>query len=205
MNRRASATVAGACFTAYAVLGAVYSGRPPRHERRAFRQVNRRAGDQPWLRVPQQLGTPWTLPTVGVIAALRRQHPLAIAALVALVALPAEKGLEVATKKVVDRPRPAQVLTPQLRDDAPTDGPSYPSGHAAIAACSVWLLAPLLPAPATAVLAACAGLTALTRVHQGAHHPTDAIGGLALGTGLGALLTAGASTWRTREAARGWA
>ena len=186
MNRRASATVAGACFTAYAVLGAVYSGRPPRHERRAFRQVNRRAGDQPWLRVPQQLGTPWTLPTVGVVAALRGEHRLALAA---LAALPTEKGLEVCTKKLVDRPRPAQVLAPRLRDDAPTDGPSYPSGHAAIAACSVWLLAVLLPAPATAALTGCAGLTALTRVHQGAHHPTDALGGLALGTGLGAMLT----------------
>ena len=187
MSRRASATVAGACFTTYGVLGAVYNGRPPRHERRAFHQVNHRAGSQPWLRVPQQLGTPWTLPTVAVIAALRGEHRLAIAA---LVALPAEKGLEVGTKKIVDRPRPAQVLAPHLRDDAPTDGPSYPSGHAAIAACSVWLLAVLLPPPATAALAACAGMTALTRVHQGAHHPADAIGGLALGTGLGALLTA---------------
>lgn len=186
MSPRLSATVAGACFTTYAVLGARYSGRPPRHERRAFRAMNHRGGDQPWLRVPQQLGTPWTLPTVGVVAALRGEHRLALAA---LLALPAEKGLEVGTKKLVDRPRPAQVLTPRLRDDAPTDGPSYPSGHAAIAACSVWLLAVLLPVPATAALAACAGLTALTRVHQGAHHPTDALGGLALGTGLGALLT----------------
>lgn len=149
--------------------------------------MNHGTGPQPWLRVPQQLGTPWALPGVALIAALRGERRLAVAA---LAALPTEKGLEVATKKIVDRPRPAQVLSPQLRDDAPTEGPSYPSGHAAIAACSVWLLAFLLPEAATALLAACAGLTALTRVHQGAHHPMDAVGGTLLGAGVGALLGA---------------
>ena len=65
-------------------------------------------------------------------------------------ALPVEKGLEVGVKKVVNRRRPAQVLEPNLHDDAPTDGPSYPSGHAAIATCGVVLAAPYLPVAVTA-------------------------------------------------------
>ncbi|MGN6251618.1 MAG: phosphatase PAP2 family protein [Marmoricola sp.] len=187
MRRSTAAVVAATSLTGYGILGAVFSGHPSRAERRTFRAINHGVGPQPWLRMPQQLGTPWALPVAGLLATVRGERRLAVAA---LLALPLEKGLEVGMKKVVDRPRPAQVLTPEIRDDAPTEGPSYPSGHAAIAACAVWLLGFLLPPPAVAVLGGCAGLTALTRVHQGAHLPTDAVGGAALGVGVGALLTA---------------
>jgi hypothetical protein len=86
-------------------------------------------------------------------------------------ARPAEKALVVGVKKVVNRRRPAQVLEPDLRDDAPTEGPSYPSGHAAIANCGVVLAAPYLPVAVTAGLAGTVAVTAYTRVHQGAHFP----------------------------------
>ncbi|MGN6783295.1 MAG: phosphatase PAP2 family protein [Marmoricola sp.] len=185
MRRRTSATAAGIGFLTYGVLAACCTGRPGRHEQRVFRRLNRDLGSQPWMRVPQQLGTPWAFPAVAVIAGLRGERRLAAAA---VVALPVEKGIEVGTKKLVRRPRPAQVLAPALRDDAPTDGPSYPSGHAAIAMCAVWLLSVLLPLPATLALGGCALLTGVARVQQGAHHPADVVGGAALGSGVGALL-----------------
>lgn len=185
MRRRTSATAAGIGFLTYGALAACYPGRPPHHEHRAFVKLNHSLGRQRWLRIPQQFGTPWTLPAVGVVAELRGEHRVAAAA---AVALPLEKALEVGTKKVVRRPRPAQVLTPALRDDAPTEGPSYPSGHAAIAICAVWLLSVLLPLPATLALGGCALLTGVARVQQGAHHPADVVGGAALGSGVGALL-----------------
>lgn len=187
MRRRTSATAAGIGFVAYGVLAAGYPGRPPRHEHRAFVWLNRDLGRQRWMRLPQQLGTPWALPTVAAVAAARGERRLALAA---VVALPVEKGLEVGTKKLVRRPRPAQLLEPALRDDAPTKGPSYPSGHAAIAMCAVWLLSALLPLPATVALGGCAALTGVARVQQGAHHPADVVGGAALGSGVGALLLA---------------
>lgn len=46
----------------------------------------------------------------------------------ALVTLSVEKGAEMLTKKTVTRPRPGKTDTGrvQLRDDAPTEGSSFP-------------------------------------------------------------------------------
>jgi undecaprenyl-diphosphatase len=104
------------------------------------------------LRVPLQLGTPWILPglALGALAA-RRAH----LALVAACALPVEKGLEVGLKKILNRPRPAQGDPDAvMHDDAPEEGPSYPSGHAAIASTAVFAGSPYLPSPGIAACAA---------------------------------------------------
>jgi hypothetical protein len=58
------ARIAACCAAAYVALCAVSRGRPPSAERQAFREVNRRQ-DRTWLRVPQQLGTPWALPSAA--------------------------------------------------------------------------------------------------------------------------------------------
>jgi membrane-associated phospholipid phosphatase len=78
----------------------------------------------------------------------------------------------------------------ELHDDAPVAGPSYPSGHAAIATCGLVLAAPYLSGAALVPLTACAALTAYTRVHQGAHFPLDALGGVLLGLCVGSMLNA---------------
>jgi membrane-associated phospholipid phosphatase len=185
-RRESDIWLAGVCGTAYIALGAWSAHSPHPRERALFRAVNRRGGAAPVLRVPQQLGTPWLLPAMAVVSwAVRRPH-LAVSA---GFALPVEKSLEVGLKKLVGRRRPARVLETRLRDDAPVDGPSYPSGHAAIAMCGATLLAPYLSVPTTLTLAVTAGVTACTRVHQGAHFPLDAVGGLLLGLGTGSLLT----------------
>jgi undecaprenyl-diphosphatase len=105
-------------------------------------------------------------------------------ALAATVALPVEKAFEVGIKKMRPTPRPLYVRPTVLRDDAPVEGESFPSGHAAIAFTAVGLIAPYLSTRGTAVACALAAGTALTRVSQGAHHPIDSLAGAALGLGI---------------------
>ena len=185
-RRTADLGLAVACATAHLALGALAAAGPINWERSLFRSLNGRGGSVPALRLPQQLGTPWLLPAVATAAWTLRQPHLAVSA---GLALPVQKGLEVGVKKVVRRRRPARVLETRLHDDAPVEGPSYPSGHAAISACAAALVAPYLPVPASLALAGGAGVTALTRVHQGAHFPIDAMGGVLLGLGTASLLT----------------
>jgi membrane-associated phospholipid phosphatase len=180
--------VAAASVVAYLALGAVATRDPHARERTLFHEINQGGGSAPALRLPQQLGTPWLLPAVALVGwVTKRPHLVASAT----IALPLEKGLEVGVKKLVNRRRPAQVLETELHDDAPTHGPSYPSGHAAIATCGVVLAAPYLPVAATTALTATVAVTAYTRVHQGAHFPLDALGGVLLGLGSGSLLNYG--------------
>lgn len=177
---RALAALAG-----YLALGLLAPRGPARWERTAFRALNRGGTIHP-LRVPQQLGTPWVLPGISLLAFWRSRPHLAVAA---ALALPLEKGLEVSVKYLTGRLRPAKASPgADLHDDAPTSGPSYPSGHAAIAFAALVLAAPYLPDLAVAVLGVAALTTAATRVHQGAHYPLDAAGGVLLGSGVGWLL-----------------
>ncbi|SFC34062.1 PAP2 superfamily protein [Nocardioides terrae] len=186
---------AAGLLAAYAVVAARAPKVPGRRERAVFERVND-SGGQPWLRVPQQWGTPWTLPAVAALAAVRRQGRWAV---VVLACLPVEKGIEVATKKVRPRPRPLYVQPTVLRDDAPIEGGSMPSGHAALSACSTLMLAPLVPRPVTAVMTAVVGLSAWTRVHQGAHEPVDVAAGLLLGSGIGLAATELGTHWPGRR------
>jgi membrane-associated phospholipid phosphatase len=173
------------CGVAYAALGPVASRTPPRWEQEALTATND-GPDLPPLRLPQQLGTPWTLGTLGVGAFLLRRPHLAVTSLLGLCMV---KVVEASTKKVAARRRPGQVLERvRLRDDAPrSDDKSYPSGHAAKAACAAVLLVPQLPPPLVTAAALGAAVTAGTRVHQGAHFPLDVAGGALLGTAVGAL------------------
>jgi len=99
---------------------------------------------------------------------------------------------------------PVKTLFRRDRPDHVTDHPhdlrtpttsSFPSGHASAGACAATMLshdlhvAPLWWALATAV--------AWSRVHVGAHHVTDLIGGAAIGTAAG---TAAITATRPRNA-----
>ena len=179
-----------ACAAAlgYVALGVRFSKPPRGIEERLFAWMNHQGEDIPALRVPQQLGTPWVLPGIAVTAfALRKPH----LTLVAGCALPVEKALEVGLKKILDRKRPAQVDSDaRLHDDAPQDGPSYPSGHAAIASAAVFSLTPYVPRPVLALGVVVAGGSSAVRIHQGAHFPMDAVGGVLLGMTVASGLTA---------------
>lgn len=168
----------------YAVLAVLTARRVGNADRRVFADVNADR-TRTWMRVPQQAGIPWVLPGIGMLAWWRGRRRLAVAA---GLALPVEKALEVGTKKLSRRPRPANVERDvRLRDDAPTDGPSYPSGHAAIAACAVTLLGRGSPVAVTTA-SVLALLVGGVRVHQGAHYPADAVGGVLLDVAIGSEL-----------------
>jgi undecaprenyl-diphosphatase len=101
-----------------------------------------------------------------------------------------QTACEVGTNKVVRRRRPANSPRPtRLRDDAPADGPSYPSGHAAIAFAATALLAPYVDAPVVGLAGTGGALVGLRRVQQGAHFPLDSVGGALLGVMVGSGLT----------------
>jgi len=176
------------CATAFGVVAgsAVLAGRHPALDRRVFAALNHHRAEPAALRVVQQLGTPWVLPVTGALAAVAGRKRLATAA---ALALPAEKLSEVGLKKLTRTERPLYVEPTVLRDDAPVEGESFPSGHAAIAWTAVTLVTPYVPRWAAVLLRACATVSAAVRVSQGAHHPIDALGGAALGVGIGAGLT----------------
>jgi membrane-associated phospholipid phosphatase len=180
--RTAIAAGAGACVTAGV------SARPPSAlERRLFVRLNR-GGEWPVLRAPQQLGTPWMLPSLAVYGFVTHRPELAVSA---ALALPLEKATELTLRGLTGRPRPARLLSgTELHDDAPVDGAAFPSGHAAIATCAAMLLAPYLPRWVRPVPALMAAATTYTRVHQGAHYPTDGLGGVLQGLALASLLQA---------------
>lgn len=177
-RRDAAAFAVGLAVTA---LAGVVADRHPALDRTVFRAVNDHESDPSALRVVQQLGTPWMLPGTAFAAAVTGRRRLALAA---ALALPVEKTFEVGIKKVRPTPRPLHVQPTVLRDDAPVEGESFPSGHAAIAFTTAGLIAPHLSTRATAVVCVLAGGAALTRVSQGAHHPIDSLAGAALGLGI---------------------
>lgn len=190
VGRRLALVLPAAAYVAAAV---VFRGQPRPIERLVFTRLN--GGPHwRWLRVPQQLGTPWALPGLAVVFLVEDR---ARDALVALAALPTVKGIEVATKRLLARPRPIYTTPTELRDDAPVEGPSFPSGHTAIATCAATLVATRAPRSVGAGLGAALLLSAYVRVHQGAHHPSDALGGFLLGltvaNALEALIPRG--TW----------
>jgi undecaprenyl-diphosphatase len=181
---RGDGPVAAASALAYVALVARFAPEPGRREQRLFTALNDGPHGPP-LRVPQQLGTPWVLPATSAYLLLRGRRGEALAA---AAALPLVKGLEVATKKAVDRPRPLMVTPTALRDDAPVEGPSQPSGHTAIAAEATYLLAPAVPGPVARALVAGTAAVGYVRVNQGAHWPSDAVAGTFLGLGVAAGL-----------------
>lgn len=176
--------VAGSAGLGYLITCAGTRGRPHPAELRAFRRAN--ASSRAWLRVPQQLGTPWVPPvTSALLVACGHRRAAAAAALV----LPVGKGLEVLTKKLLQRPRPVAVTHTTLRDDAPEEGPALPSGHAAIAAATGYLLVREAASSAVGlVVVAGVALASYARVQQGAHWPTDVAAGALLGLAVGAGL-----------------
>jgi membrane-associated phospholipid phosphatase len=185
-RRRTSDRRLAAASLALTALTTARPGAHPRWEQRLFDGVNHPRPELAFLRVFQQLGTPWCLPAVAAAAAATGHRRLAVAA---ALSLPLEKLSEVGIKKARPTERPFYVRPTVLRDDAPLEGPSFPSGHAALAFALVTVLSPYLPPAAVAALAGAAAATSLTRIHQGAHHPVDSLGGAALGVAIGSGLS----------------
>lgn len=159
-------------------------------ERSLFVRIND-APDIRLLRGPQQMGTPWALIGAAAVLAARKDNPRAVAA---LVALPLIKGLEVSVKETLRRPRPLYRVPTELRNDAPVEGGSFPSGHTAIAFAFTSLLRPVVPRWLSGPLWVMSAANGYVRVHQGAHWPADVVAGA--GLGLAVVHVASASTRR---------
>ena len=103
-------------------------------------------------------------------------------------------------KAAVARERPEDHLDATVR--TPTSS-SFPSGHTLAAFCTAFVLADTDAQTATNVGFATA--VAASRVHLRAHHPTDVIGGAAIGSvlGLGLRPIVNALTPGTRRTRRG--
>jgi len=93
-----------------------------------------------------------------------------------------------ALKGVVGRPRPdpgdfrlGSNVVP-LREPTTT---SFPSGHTLAAFCAATALAEPGDPMGNALLFACAGLVGISRIHLRAHHASDVLGGVVIGTALG--------------------
>jgi undecaprenyl-diphosphatase len=83
-------------------------------------------------------------------------------------------------KQAVERQRPDEHLSATVR--VPTSS-SFPSGHTLAAFCTACVLAE--SDTQRAVYVGFAGAVAASRVHLRAHHPTDVLGGAAIGSVLG--------------------
>ena len=93
-------------------------------------------------------------------------------------------------KAVIGRPRPdssdlrlGDNIVP-LRE--PTTS-SFPSGHTLAAFCAATVLSEQGDPVGNALLFSCAGLIGASRIHLGAHHGSDVLGGMAIGVALGVI------------------
>lgn len=93
-------------------------------------------------------------------------------------------------KAAVGRPRPDRGDLRVGENIIPLRQPrtsSFPSGHTLAAFCAATVLSESDDPAGTAMLFLCAGLVGLSRVHLRAHHASDVLGGMAIGTALGLI------------------
>lgn len=92
-------------------------------------------------------------------------------------------------KPLFERPRPFEVVAVTLIDAQPTS-PSFPSGHAAMAAAGALAGTRMLPGAGLA-LWPLATLVIVSRLYLGVHWPTDVLAGAVLGFAVAWLVLGG--------------
>lgn len=93
-------------------------------------------------------------------------------------------------KPLFDRQRPFQTMSDVRLIDTRPLTPSFPSGHAAIAAAGALSVSRMLPHTRWIVWPL-AAIIALSRVYLGVHWPTDVIAGALLGLAIGWFVQGG--------------
>jgi undecaprenyl-diphosphatase len=93
-----------------------------------------------------------------------------------------------ALKGVIGRPRPEQDDLRLGSNVVPLRAPtttSFPSGHTLAAFCAATVISEAGDPLGNALLFGCAGLIGISRIHLRAHHASDVLGGVVIGTTLG--------------------
>jgi len=165
---------------------AASGGDVPQWERTVFRAINRLPEflyRPVW--VVMQFGSFWAIVVVGVVALAFQRFRLAIGLAIAGVSVYLLAEL---LKAIVDRPRPAALLSDvHIRGAVPT-GNGFPSGHASVA-CALAVIAWLWFGPRLRwTFIAAAVVVCFARIYVGAHLPLDVIGGAALGVASAAVV-----------------
>lgn len=93
-------------------------------------------------------------------------------------------------KPFFERQRPFQIMPEVRLIDARPSTPSFPSGHAAIAAAGALSVTRMLP-HARWIVWPLAAMIALSRVYLGVHWPTDVLAGGLLGLAVGWFVQGG--------------
>ena len=192
--RESGAIVAAGVLVLVASVAGARRGIPAR-ERRAFRLINGWPdGLYRILWLPMQVGNLVVGAVVGVVVALVVGKPLAAIAVLAAAVL------KLVTERIIRhemaehfplRQRPGtSVPGAVLRGDVPDHGPSFPSGHALLAAAVACVVAAVVPPVAAAAAFVVACIVAVGRVYVGAHNPLDATAGFGAG-----LVIGGAVAW----------
>jgi undecaprenyl-diphosphatase len=186
-QRRRVVAIAVGCVVFAFCAAVARTGTVPAWEAAIFRAVN---GLPDWLAGPmhaaQFLGVLGVGLVVAAVAAALGRWWLALAAVIVTVG---KLALERFVWRVlqIHRERPAvtePVVT--VRGDTATSGLSFVSGHVLLVTALAWIVTPYLRGRWRVAPWAIVALVAFARVYLGAHNPLDVIGGIALGTVLGA-------------------
>lgn len=136
-----------------------------------------------WL--VMQLGTYGAIFVMAGISLLGRRVRLALELLAAgLIAYYAAIGL----KDLVNRARPAELISGVVIHGQPAEGLGFPSGHAAVSAALAATAVPFLARRWRRWIWLLPVTVGLARIFVGAHLPLDVVGGFVLGWTVGALV-----------------
>jgi undecaprenyl-diphosphatase len=133
-----------------------------------------------------QYGTFITIPVLAAVALLFHRRALALALALAGVGV---YLLALVVKQIVERGRPAELLTGVEQREVFGEGSlGFPSGHAAVAAALSVVVAAHLSKRWTIAALVLGTAVLIGRLYVGAHLPLDVIGGAALGAVAGSAV-----------------